>query len=120
MLVDKVKLLLEREGKKMKDLCSYVGITDAGMRKIFKRDSCEMNDLKKISLFFNVNVSFFFDEESRIPKIDNNSIAISGNENHINSETTKFLEIIENQNKQINKYQDQIDKLLDIIKNINQ
>lgn len=117
MLEDKIKLLLDKKGRKMKDLCDYVGITDSGMRKIYKRDSCELSVLKKISAFFEVKTSFFFEEGDYSAMADNNSIAVAGNENHINNETEKFLTVIQYQSNQLTKSQEQIDRLLSIIEN---
>ncbi len=39
-------------------LCEYVGITDAGLRKIFERDNCSVSILLKISEYFGVNINY--------------------------------------------------------------
>ncbi len=45
---DKVRVLLKKQNKKLIGLCDYIGITDAGLRKIFKRDNCSVSVLLKI------------------------------------------------------------------------
>lgn len=42
MLENKIKLLLTEQNKRVKDLCTYIEVTDAGLRKMFARDSCEV------------------------------------------------------------------------------
>lgn len=103
MIEEKVKLLLDEQSKKMKDLCAYIEITDSGIRKIFKRDSCEISDLKKISAFFKVKPSFFIEEGCENIIADNNSIAVSGNENTINGVTEKFLDLLQKKDEQIDR-----------------
>lgn len=108
MIEEKIKLLLDKQNRKMKDLCAYIEITDSGMRKIFKRDSCEISDLKKIAAFFNVRCSFFMEEGGENVIADNNSIAVSGNENNINDVAEKFLELLK-------KKDEQMDRLLSLL-----
>lgn len=64
MLKDAIQILLKQQQKTQKELCSTVGISDTGLRKIFARDSCETALLKKIAEFFNVSICYFFDEPS--------------------------------------------------------
>lgn len=53
-LQKKIQESLKHNGLKMKDLCAFVGITDAGMRKVFARNSCEVDMLYKIAEFLQV------------------------------------------------------------------
>ncbi len=115
MIQEKVKHLLKDQNKKMKDLCAYIQITDAGLRKIFMRDSCELDTLNKISNFFNISPAYFFDDANNSAMAYENSIAIAGNQNKVNSETEKFMDIISSQSTQITKSQEQIDRLIGII-----
>lgn len=56
MLENKIKLLLTEQNKRVKDLCTYIEVSDAGLRKMFARDSCETKTLLRIAEFFNVKV----------------------------------------------------------------
>ncbi len=62
---DKVRSLLCSQHKRMGVLCRYVGMTDAGLRRAFERDSCKINVLQKMAEFFNVPVSYFLPEDKR-------------------------------------------------------
>lgn len=83
MLEEKIKRLLTEQNKKVKDLCSYIEMTDTGLRKMYARDSCELAVLKKIAAFFEVSPSYFI-EESTVFASDG-SIAVNGNATDVNS-----------------------------------
>lgn len=88
-----IKMLLKEQNKRVKDLCAHIGITDAGLRKIYGRDSCEMSTLRKIADFFNVSPSLFFGEKGVAGiNASNDSIAVGGNANNVNTYTFKVLE----------------------------
>ncbi len=55
----KVRVLLCQHHKKLSDLCQYVGITEAGMRKVFGRDTCNIDTLIKIAEYFSVPINHF-------------------------------------------------------------
>ncbi len=60
---DKVRSLLRSQHRKLGTLCQHVGMTTAGMHRVFERDSCKINVLIKMSEFFNVPVSYFLPED---------------------------------------------------------
>ncbi len=55
----KVRLLLRQQHKKLIDLCQYVGMSDVGMRKVFERDTCNIDTLIKMSEYFGVPINHF-------------------------------------------------------------
>lgn len=57
----KIKKLLEEQGKTLVSLCNHIGVSDPGIRKMFKRGSCETSTLLKIADFFGVSPAYFFD-----------------------------------------------------------
>ncbi len=61
---DKVRALLKEQDKKFMGLCEYIGMTDAGLRKIFERDNCSVSILLKIAEYFNVPVNYFLPPSS--------------------------------------------------------
>ncbi len=63
---EKVRSLLREQHKRLAGLCSFVGITDPGLRKVFVRDTCNINTLKKIAEFFSVPVSYFLPEDPQV------------------------------------------------------
>jgi len=83
MLEEKIKRLLTEQNKKVKDLCSYIEMTDTGLRKMYARDSCELAVLKKIAAFFEVSPSYFIEEPTVFAS--DGSIAVNGNATDVNS-----------------------------------
>ena len=83
MLEEKVKRLLTEQNKKVKDLCSYIVMTDTGLRKMYARDSCELAVLKKIAAFFEVSPSYFIEEPTVCAS--DGSVAVNGNATDVNS-----------------------------------
>ncbi len=83
MLEEKVKRLLTEQNKKVKDLCSYIEMTDTGLRKMYARDSCELAVLKKIAAFFEVSPSYFIEEPTVCAS--DGSVAVDGNATDVNS-----------------------------------
>lgn len=83
MLEEKVKRLLTEQNKKVKDLCSYIEMTDTGLRKMYARDSCELAVLKKIAAFFEVSPSYFIEEPTVCAS--DGSVAVNGNATEVNS-----------------------------------
>ncbi len=61
----KVKGLLREQHKLLASLCSFVGMTDPGLRKVFVRDTCNIDTLKKIAEFFSVPVAYFLPEDPK-------------------------------------------------------
>lgn len=83
MLEERIKRLLTEQNKKVKDLCSYIEMTDTGLRKMYARDSCELAVLKKIAAFFEVSPSYFIEEPTVFAS--DGSIAVNDNATDVNS-----------------------------------
>lgn len=106
-LEDKIKQLCRVNNVTQKELYSAIGITDAGMRKIYARNSCDVTLLEKVASYFDIPVSVFFNEGNEGVTATNNSIAIQGNGNNA-SDTGAFISLL-------SKKDEQIDRLLGII-----
>ncbi len=61
---NKVRVLLKEQKKKLIGLCEYIGMTDAGLRKIFERDNCSVSVLLKIAEYFDVPINYFLPQSS--------------------------------------------------------
>ncbi len=64
----KVRMLLKEQRKTIIDLSRHVGMTDAGIRKMFERDTCNISTLMKIADYLGVPVNHFLPENSTISK----------------------------------------------------
>lgn len=118
MIEEQIKSLLTQQNKKVKDLCSYIGMTDTALRKIYARDSCEISTLKKIANFFNVSPCFFFDSQGQTSvHATNDSIAVGGNASNINSfkAIQEMVEELSAQRKLTEKALEQVDRLVGVI-----
>lgn len=121
MLEERIKMLLTEQNKKVKDLCSYIDMTDTAVRKMYARDSCEISTLKKIANFFNVSPSFFFeDTDNRSVHATHNSIAVGGNANDINSfrAIQEMINEVAAQRKMTEKALEQVERLVGVIENL--
>lgn len=106
MLENKIKLLLTEQNKRVKDLCTYIEVSDAGLRKMFARDSCETKTLLRIAEFFNVSPSFFLEDttQQKTPTLDvftsihNNERSVSVN---VNSDLVVALNTALEQNNRL-------------------
>lgn len=65
-LETKIKELLRWKNVTHKQFCEAIGITDAGMRKIYARNSMEVSLLLKVAEFFEIPVSDFFEKERKL------------------------------------------------------
>ena len=107
MLQTKIKDLLRAEDKKHKELCDAIGISDAGMRKIYNRDSCELSTLRKIADFFGVAVTDLLEEKD--VKIEIKDIDRSFNPGQNDPEAIQRLTgIIDEQRKRIDQLTDKL------------
>ncbi len=64
----KVRVLLKEQHKTIIDLSRHVGMTDAGIRKMFERDTCNISTLIKIADYLGVPVNHFLPENSTISR----------------------------------------------------
>lgn len=116
-LKDQIKQLLKEQNKLLKDLCTYIGMTDGALRKIFARNSCEMSTLKKIAEFFDVAPSYFLmpDNSAEAP-----TPTRQGDKEGTSSfrAVSEFLAEISAQRRLTERALDEIDKLVDVIDRI--
>lgn len=94
MLEEKIKELLLKQNKQVKELCLSIGMSDTGLRKVYARDSCEISTLRKIASFFNVPMCYFIGEPASNVVASDNSVAAINSEviNIVDAERIKYLE----------------------------
>lgn len=104
----KIKSLLKEKNLTLKEFCSKIEMSDAGLYKIFKRNSIETNLLFKICEVLEVHISYFFDGQNNLteknkiyildlcknkyPELNPNSI-IQLAENYFNSDVEKLINL---------------------------
>ena len=72
-VADKVKAMLNLKGVKIMDMAAYFEMTPQAMRNKLNRDSFSAEDLIKISMFLNAELSFKIFENQTIV-LDENDI----------------------------------------------
>ena len=89
----KIKNLCRANNVTQKQLYESLGISDAGMRKMFARNSCEVSFLEKIAAYFHVPVCYFFDEEKQSAVASgDSSIAVNNITGNIEAGDTSALQ----------------------------
>lgn len=102
VLKDKIHYLLQKNSITHKKFCIDIGISDAGMRKIYTRNSMELFLLQKISDYFKVPISYFTDEAA-----GSNNITVGHDANNINSNVT-ITKLIDEMAAQRKSYEEQM------------
>lgn len=98
----KIKELCRLNGTTQKQLYGAIGVTDAGMRKMYARNSCEVALLEKIADYFNVPITDFLDvEKQSVTNIGNGIISGSGSINTDSATINRFIALLEEKDKQI-------------------
>lgn len=100
-----VKEKLIKEGYVLADVAREMGTIPQNLQTLLSASDIKTGVLEKIAQAINKSIYFFFDEEEKIESIED-------------ATSTKYLEVIKEQSCQLNKYQEQIDRLLSIIENL--
>ncbi len=65
MNYSRIKILLEERKITLRELCREVEITEQGFHQMVRNRSMKVEVLERISVFFDVPVSFWFDEATQ-------------------------------------------------------
>ena len=100
----KIKELCRLKGITQKQLYEAIGVTDAGMRKMYARNSCEVALLEKIAGYFNVPITDFLGgEKQSVTNIGNGIISGYGSINNDSDAISRLVSLLEEKDKQINQ-----------------
>ena len=99
----KIKELCRQNGTTQKQLYAAIGVTDAGMRKMYARNSCEVALLEKIADYFNVPITDFLAVETSptISDIYNNVSGTNIGVRNDGAAITRLIALLEEKDKQI-------------------
>lgn len=78
MVGEKLKKAIERSGKERVEVASAMGISEGNLYKLFKKDSFELDYLRKASKVLNVPVTYFIEDDSQILEQTTSKSADSG------------------------------------------
>lgn len=114
-----VKEKLLKNGYKLKDVAQSMGIIPQNLQTLLSADDIKTGVLESIANSINKTIYFFYENEGNTAISDNKGISVAGNSNHVNEGIEKLVDVIHNQSNQLSKSQEQIDRLLTIIENLN-
>lgn len=107
MLETKIRGFLKQQRRTVKELSNYIGMSDTGIRNIYKRDSCELSTLRKIAEFFGVAVSDLLEEHEVSVIVRDNNHSFNPGQN--DPETIqKLTHIIDEQRMRIDSLTDKL------------
>lgn len=106
---EQLKDILAKTGKSYADIANLLGISSQSLYQIFKADDVKSGLLEKLCSVLGEDVTLFY---GGMVKATNNSLAINGNGNNANNDTSAFLSLL-------TKKDEQIDRLLSIIEQMN-
>lgn len=66
MVGEKLKKAIERSGKERTEVASAMGISEGNLYKLFKKDSFELDYLRRASRALNIPLAYFIEEDSQI------------------------------------------------------
>jgi transcriptional regulator with XRE-family HTH domain len=93
MIINKLNKLLKAKKVLQKDFCNAIGITPSGLRKSFEINDFKVSTLRKFSDFFNVPITYWFEDSEK----NNFFLENSGNILSHNTVKEKFVQYGEKQ-----------------------
>lgn len=106
---EQLKEILAKTGKSYAEIANLLGISSQSLYQIFKADDVKSGLLEKLCSVLGQDVTLFY---GGMVTATNNSLAINGNGNNANNDTSAFLMLL-------SKKDEQIDRLLGIIEKMN-
>lgn len=108
---EQLKKILGKTGKSYVEIANLLGISSQSLYQTFKADDIKSGLIEKICKVLGEDVSLFYGGGDKVSAI-NSSLAINGNGNSANNDTGAFLTLL-------SKKDEQIDRLLGIIEQMN-
>lgn len=112
-----VKEILRREGFSQSQIAKIIGESPQNLNAALNFDDIRTGLLERIAEAIGKPVSFFYGDTNIATASGENSTAVAGNGNKVDTKADKFLQEIAAQRKMTERSQDQIDRLLGIIEN---
>jgi DNA-binding Xre family transcriptional regulator len=108
---EQLKKILGKTGKSYVEIAALLGISSQSLYQMFKADDIKSGMIEKLCNVLNEDVTLFYGGGDKISAVDH-SLAINGNGNSANNDTGAFLALL-------TKKDEQIDRLLGIIEQMN-
>ena len=110
-----LKEILREEGINLADLAKRLGFeNDQRLHSALKAEDVKSGLIEAIAKATNRSVCFFYRNISGAIATDNN-VAVSGDGNSVNAISERFINLLENKDKQIAKKDEQMDRLIGLL-----
>lgn len=112
-----IKEILRRTGHTQLEIADLLGMSNQNLSAALSKDDIRSSLIERIAEAIGQPVSLFYGDTNIATASGENSTAVAGNGNKVDSKSDKFLQEIAAQRKMTERSQDQIDRLLGIIEN---
>lgn len=109
---DRIEVLLAEKKISKKELIETLGLSRSGLHHKMKTNAFKAGDIKLLSTFFDVNEDYFLSEDFENGKLLTASAPESSRMQNI---IDKFLDELNQLRHQLQKKDEQIDKLIDLL-----
>lgn len=106
-----LKAILKRTGKQLNEIAALINISPQNLNQVLNSKDVKSGMIESLANALNLNVCDFYGGGDKVSAI-NSSLAINGNGNSANNDTGAFLTLL-------SKKDEQIDRLLGIIEQMN-
>lgn len=115
-----VKEILKKNGYTVSAVAEKLGISNQNLFSLLGKDDVKTSTLERIAEATGLPVSLFYGDTHIHAQIGDNSSAVNGNNNQVNTATGDFMRELAAQRKLTEKSQEQIDRLLGVIEKLSE
>jgi len=120
-LETKIKFILEKNKKTIKQLVQEIEMSEQNLYKIFKRDSIETKHLQKIADVLQISICYFFEDNFLPGQVTNSGNKVNQNDSKENEIEKLKIKIeglekeIESSKREVENYKERILELKEMI-----
>lgn len=111
---------MKKNGYTVSAVAEKLGISNQNLFSLLGKDDVKTSTLERIAEATGLPVSLFYGDTHIHAQIGDNSSAVNGNNNQVNTATGDFMRELAAQRKLTEKSQEQIDRLLGVIEKLSE
>ena len=115
-----VKEILRKNGYTVSAVADKLGISNQNLFSLLGKEDVKTSTLERIAEVTGLPVTLFYGDTHIHAQIGDNSSAVTGNNNQVNTATGEFLRELAAQRQITQKSQEQIDRLLTVIEKLSE
>ena len=113
-----IKVLARQKNISLDSLAKELELTPQALSLIIRGNSTKIATLERIAQILDVSPAVFFGGQPNGSAATDNSIAVNGNKNKVNSQVDKSLALLSKKDEHIDRLLTQIDQLHNIIEKL--